>query len=400
MNTEVITLHDRVDLPAGFQAAGLGAGIKKNGKKDLALIVSDTSAAAAGIFTTNQVQAASVKLCRERLAQGTARAIVINSGNANACTGERGMKDARKMGAIGARALGLEENDVLVCSTGHIGACLPMDVVEKGIETAASQIGSDHGLDAAEAIMTTDTRPKYCTTQILVEGKPVTLTGLAKGAGMIEPNMATMLSFLMTDAAVDPAALQTCLKYAADQSFNRISVDGDRSTNDTVLFLANGSAGHAPLDTTHPDWPAFKAAVFALTHDLAMKIMRDGEGVTKVVTIRVQGAVSNEEADCAARSVGNSLLVKTSWVGNFPNWGRVMDALGYSAATIQEDRVDIAYDGLPATAGGLAASTPLDELKKVIERSSFTIDIDLHVGDGEAIVYSCDCTEEYVKINR
>jgi glutamate N-acetyltransferase/amino-acid N-acetyltransferase len=216
---------------------------------------------------------------------------------------------------------------------------------------------------------------------------------------MIEPRMATMLSFLLTDAAVEKDALQECLAGAADKSFNRITVDGDRSTNDTVLFLANGAYGGLPLSAAHPDWPQFVGAVEMLTHDLALKIVRDGEGATKVVTIRVRGARTDAEADAAARAVGNSLLVKTSWAGTEPNWGRVMDALGYSTARVEQDRVDISYDGLPAARNGCAADTPIDDLRGVLTRRDFCLDIDLHMGNGTANVYACDCTEEYIRIN-
>ncbi len=400
MTTETIALREATTLPAGFLAAGTAAGIKKAGAKDMALFLAEGPAVAAGVFTTNQVQAASVKLCRERLAVPSARAIVVNSGVANACTGTQGRKDAEQMADWAAEALQCAPAEVLVCSTGHIGVPLPMKEVGAGIRTLATAAAPGGGRDAAEAIMTTDTRPKYATTTITLEGRAITVTGIAKGSGMIEPDMATMLAFLLTDAAVEPAALQAALAAAVNLSFNRISVDGDQSTNDTVLALANGAAGNAPLSEQAPGWPTFTAALAALTHDLAMKIMRDGEGVTKVVTIQVSGARSDAEADLAARSVGNSLLVKTSWVGSFPNWGRVMDALGYSAAKVTEELVDIYYDQLPATLRGKAADTPLDALKAVVAGDRFTLGIHLNLGDGAAVVYSCDCTEEYVRINR
>jgi glutamate N-acetyltransferase/amino-acid N-acetyltransferase len=391
--------QNKLVLPMGYKAAGMHAGIKKGEKKDLALLVSETPASIAGVFTTNQVKAASVKLCRERLAGGKATAIVINSGNANACTGEAGIRDARQMGHVTAEALGVDEATVFVCSTGHIGRPLPMDVIEPGIRKVAQSVSQDGGLDAADAIMTTDTHSKHHTAELKVDGKAVRVLGLAKGAGMIEPNMATMLSFIMTDAAVAPDALQACLSAAVNDSFNRITVDGDRSTNDTVLMMANGEAGNEPLKKGHPDWEAFCQAVNEVTLALAMRIVADGEGVTTCVTVRVKGAVSDEDADLAARAVANSLLVKTSWAGKYANWGRVMDCLGYSRAKVQEDLVDIDYDELPAVRGGMSAGTSQEQFREVTGRAQYAIVVDLHLGSGEALVYSCDCTEEYVRLN-
>lgn len=389
-----------VILPRGFRAAGVAAGLKMENRKDMALIVSDQPAVMAGTFTTNQVQAATVKLCRARLAGRTGRAIIVNSGNANACTGEQGRLDAERMAQLTGELTGIAAAHVFVSSTGRIGVQMPMELIEAGIRAAAPALSVEGGTDASLAIMTTDTRPKRITACFEVDGKPVTLTALAKGAGMIEPNMATMLAYLLTDAAVEPAALQACLSGAVEQSFNRITVDGDRSTNDTVLFMANGLAGNRPLAPGHPDWKIFEHAVHALTFKLALKMVEDGEGVTKVVTVKVAGAKTPQDAEAAARSVANSLLVKTSWAGEYPNWGRVMDALGYSKARIEEDKVDIFYDQLPAAKGGLYAGTPMDDLKRVVRQKAFTLTINLNLGAGETVVYTCNCTEEYVRINR
>lgn len=387
-------------LPQQFRATGLCAGIKKSGIKDMALIVSDQPAAAAGTFTRNRFPAAPVKWCKNVLAQGgQGRAIVVNSGIANACTGERGDQDARQTAVRLAERLGVREEEVFVCSTGRIGNFLPMDRIEAGLEKAVAELSPGGGELAAEAILTTDTRPKTIVREMTVEGKTIRLTGMAKGAGMIEPNMATMLAFILTDAAVEQAALQDALRQAVEKSFNRISVDGDMSTNDTVLALANGAAGTPPLGPAHPDWEAFVALLELMAFELAMMIIGDGEGARKVVTVRVQGAAGEADAELAARAIANSLLVKTSWVGEDANWGRVMDALGYSGADVQETRVDIHYDALPAVQGGLAAITPQEELRAVVARPAFTITIDLNLGDGQAVVYSCDCTEEYVQIN-
>ena len=399
MSTLKNVLTEDIALPKGFKAAGIAAGLKKKNRKDLALVYSESAAVMAGTFTTNQVKAASVKLCRKRLKGPGGRAIVINSGNANACTGAPGMLDAERMAQVTSECLGVKENTVFVCPTGRIGVRLPMETIEKGIRTAAAHLSKEGGADAAEAIMTTDTKIKHCTVRFQVDGKQAVLTAMAKGAGMIEPNMATMLAFLMTDAAVEQEALQEGLGEAVAQSFNRITVDGDRSTNDTVLFMANGQAGNRPLRRSHPDWNVFAKAVQAVTTNLALKMVADGEGATKLVTVRVCGARNDADADLAARAVANSLLVKTSWAGDYPNWGRIMDALGYSRARVDEERVDIQYDDLPAAVHGVAAPTPLDDLKRIQRQKAFTIQINLHLGSGEAVVYSCDCTEEYVRIN-
>lgn len=392
---------NEIKLPCAFRAAGIAAGLKMNAVKDLALIVSDQPAAMASVFTTNQVTAAPVKLGRERAAGGApARAVIVNSGNANAGTGAPGLADARRMAEVTAECLNLPHESVWVCSTGHIGARLPMDLVEPGIRAVAEQLSPEGGHHAAEAILTTDLRVKYWTVTLPVEGQTVTLSGIAKGAGMIEPNMATMLAFLLTDANIEPSALQRALTVAVNQSFNRITVDGDQSTNDTVLLLANGAAGPAtPLDENHADWPSFVEALHEVCLQLARCIVEDGEGATKRITVRVEGAESDADADRAARAVANSFLVKTSWAGVHANWGRVMAALGYSQARLQEDAVDIWYDDHPAARGGVATDTAPEQLDAVIRKPEFTLRINLHLGEGCAIVYTCEITENYVQIN-
>jgi glutamate N-acetyltransferase/amino-acid N-acetyltransferase len=394
-----IDIIDNVELPRGFAAAGIASGIKRSGKRDLMLVVSDRPAVCAGVFTTNQVQAAPVKLDREVVRRGVARALVVNSGNANACTGARGMRDAKAMTALTAKLLKVKSAEVLVCSTGAIGKPMPMNTITAGIRAIVPALSPNGGNDAAEAIMTTDTRKKTATVKLVIDGQPVIATAFAKGAGMIEPHMATMLGFFLTDAAVEMRALRRALKQAVDMSFNRISVDGDMSTNDTCLILANGAAGNAPLTPRHKDWPLFAEALCAMALDLAKKIARDGEGATKLITVRVEGARTNAEADAAARAVANSLLVKTCWHGDYPNWGRIMDAIGYSSAKVDETKVDIFYDSLPAVRNGVAAKTPIQELSKVQQQEQFTVTIRLHLGKGEAEIYTCDCSEEYVRIN-
>lgn len=388
-----------VTAACGFRAAGISAGIKRSGKPDMALIVSDSSAAIAGTFTTNKVNAAPVKLCRKRLKGGTGRAVIINSGNANACTGKQGAADAARMAELTAQLLEVEESMVYVCSTGTIGIPMPMAKIEAGIHAAVAALAPDGGDRAAKSIMTTDTVDKQIALELTIDNKPVRIGGMAKGAGMIEPNMATMLSVLTTDAAVKGAALQTCLSDAVKQSFNCISVDGDQSTNDTVLFLANGAAGNTPLSATHPGWPDFCAAVEEATRYLAISIVKDGEGATKFVTVAVSGAASEADARAVARAVANSLLVKTSWFGEDPNWGRVMDAVGYSGAKLEEALVDVSYDGVPAVAKGQSAGTAEEELHRILAKPQFRIDISLNVGAASHTIYTCDCSSDYVKIN-
>ncbi len=392
-------MYSNLELPKGFKCAGIAAGIKADGSKDMALILSEEPATAAGVFTTNQVCAAPVKLCREHLAHGSARAIVLNSGIANACTGSAGMVAARGMAAEAAEAIGCQESEIFVCSTGRIGPQLPLDKIVVGIGNLYSAASGGNVQATAEAMMTTDTRPKVSVAETQVDGKSVKIVGFAKGAGMIEPNMATMLSFITTDAAVESQALQAALKKAVDLSFNRITIDGDQSTNDTVLALANGAAGNVPLGEASKGWEEFSEALNNVCHELALMIVHDGEGADKFVTVHVTGAESDAAADLAARSVANSLLNKTAWAGEYPNWGRVMDSIGYSKARVDEDRVSIRYDGVQAVANGMRTEIPQAELIKVVSQSDFAINIDLHLGEGSATVYTCNCTEEYVRIN-
>ena len=387
-----------LQLPKGFSAAGIVAGIKKK-KKDMALIVSDVMAETAAVFTTNQVKAAPVKWDMKVVEHNGARAIVMNSGNANACTGAQGMADAEATAALVAGKLGITPLDVFVCSTGTIGKPLPMDKIAGGIELLFDEVSPDGGMDAAEAMMTTDLVSKTVTIEIELDGNPVRITGLAKGSGMIEPNMATMLAFILTDAAVEKHTLQCALRAAADMSFNRITVDGDRSTNDTVICLANGQAGNEVLTQNSKHWKLFFQTLEKVLFDLSMMIVKDGEGATRVITVRVNGAASNGEAEEAARAVANSMLNKTAWAGKRPNWGRIMDAIGYSYAQVQENKVDIDYDDVPAVRNGMAAGTPEEELVATVSKEAFTININLNLGSGSTVVYTCNCTEDYVRIN-
>ena len=387
-----------VTTPHGFRAAGVAAGIKSD-KRDMALLVSDNAAVIAGVFTTNRVAAAPVQLCRERLAARQARAIIINSGNANACTGNDGLRDARRMAQLTAELLQLEAPTVFVCSTGTIGRPLPMAKIEAGIRLAVANLSAQGGPDAAAAIMTTDTVPKQIAAVLEIDGKRITIGGMAKGAGMIHPNMATLLVFLTTDAAVEAQALQDCLAAAVDRSFNRISVDGDRSTNDTALFMANGTAQNAPLDRHHPRWKAFCTAVNALTGELARQIVKDGEGATKLVTVTVRNAPGKRAAEKVARAVANSLLVKTSWFGADPNWGRVICAVGYAGVAVDPKQIDIAYNGQLAVRHGQSVGLAPDILHAIIAKPEFGIEIDLHLGRSTYSMTTCDCSDAYVHIN-
>jgi glutamate N-acetyltransferase/amino-acid N-acetyltransferase len=392
-------MFSEIHMPKGFKCAGISAGIKASGVKDMALILSESPATAAGVFTTNQVCAAPVKVCRAHLEHGVARAIVMNSGIANACTGSEGLVMATDMAVETAKVIGCEAQEIFVCSTGKIGPQIPMDKIIPGIGKLFETALIENVQQTAEAMMTTDTRPKVSTAELQIEGRQVKIVGFAKGAGMIEPNMATMLSYITTDAAVEQHAWQTALKSAVDRSFNRISIDGDQSTNDTVLALANGESGIHALDENSNDWAAFFQALEKVCFELAMMIVHDGEGADKFVTVNVKGAASDDDAELAARAVANSMLNKTAWAGAYPDWGRIMDSIGYSKAKVIEEQVDIFYDETQAVSGGCRSTVAQEDLIKVVSQTDFVINIDLHIGGGEAVVYTCNCTEEYVRIN-
>jgi len=389
-----------VTAARGFRAAGVEAGIKYRNRKDFALLVSDAPAAAAAVFTTNRVAAAPVRLDRERIASGRAHAVAVNSGCANACTGARGLEDAREMAAAVARALGVAERLVLVCSTGVIGVNLPMDRICEGAQRAAAALSHTGGDDAARAILTTDTVDKQAAVRLEIDGQTVTIGGMCKGSGMIEPMMATMLGFITTDAAVEPRALDEALRRAVEASFNRVVVDGDRSTNDTVIALANGAAGNRALDGGHPQWDAFVAALTAVCLELAGKLVQDGEGATKFVTVRVTGARGDSDARLAARAIAKSALVKTSWFGNDPNWGRVIAAAGYSGAEVDDQKAQIYYGSVCAyDRGQVADAGRLAELRAVMRGRAFDVTVNLNLGAGSDTIYTCDFSYDYVKIN-
>ncbi len=455
------TISGSVVAPQGFLAGGVfcdikrlgtGKGSNKGNKRDLALIVSEVSATVAGMFTTNQVCAAPVKVCVERVKKGTAQAIVVNSGNANACTGKQGLKDAREMTRIAAfavavplcgmssrpsssrkyrprsdeRSYGLPAERVLVASTGRIGVTMPMANVKRGILAVAKLLGnsSNHAAHAVEAIMTSDTRPKQIAVEFKLGGKTVRMGGICKGAGMIQPGMstngqrpaalskgglhATMLCFITTDVAVEARVLQAALQEAVAQSFNRITVDGDMSTNDTVLVLANGLAGNKNIEhrTLNTELRIFQTALNHVCLELARMIVRDGEGVHRVVTVRVNGAKTVQDADAAARAVANSPLVKTSWHGGDPNWGRIIAALGYSPAKIVEEKVDIGYSAaggrkiLWSLKRGQPTKVGFKQLSAAVAPKEFELHINLNLGVAGAVIYAADLTEAYVDFNK
>jgi glutamate N-acetyltransferase/amino-acid N-acetyltransferase len=303
------------------------------------------------------------------------------------------------MCAATAAALGLKDKQVLVCSTGRIGVQLPIEKMEQTISTMENCLSRNGSIAAARAIMTSDTFPKEVAVEFSVGGKPVRVGGIAKGAGMIDPNMATMLAFITTDAVIDRSTLQKAVSVSVEQSFNRITIDGDMSTNDTVLTLANGAAGNKPLKYGTKDFKAFQAAIDHVMRELAWLIVQDGEGVSKFVEVRVTGAASLADARRAAEAIANSTLVKCAWFGEDPNWGRIMDALGYCGAKMREEQVDIFYDGMIAVKHGMQSKTPFEKLREIVKQKRFTICVDLHQGKGEYVVYTTDFTMEYVKLN-
>ncbi|MBW8865479.1 MAG: bifunctional glutamate N-acetyltransferase/amino-acid acetyltransferase ArgJ [Verrucomicrobia bacterium] len=387
-------------------------------------MVSETPATVVGMFTTNQICAAPVKVCMERMKKGLAQVVVVNSGNANACTGRQGMADAREMVSFTEKTLALSAGRALVGSTGRIGVTMPMDNVRAGIMEAAMELGatSAHADRATEAIMTSDTKPKQVAVEFKLGKHTVRIGGICKGAGMIQPGMsmtgarpaalphgglhATMLGFITTDAAVDQKVLQAALNEAVAHSFNRITVDGDMSTNDTVLVLANGLAGNKKFGMRSAERGIFQAALNHVCLELAKKIVRDGEGVHRVVTVRVNGAKTIQDADAAARAVANSSLVKTSWHGGDPNWGRIIDAIGYSLATVVEEKIDIGYSAaggkkiLWSLKRGQPTKATFKQLCAAVAPKEFELHINLNLGKANAVMYACDLTEEYVDFNK
>ncbi|HET6888937.1 MAG TPA: bifunctional glutamate N-acetyltransferase/amino-acid acetyltransferase ArgJ [Candidatus Udaeobacter sp.] len=420
-------IEGSICAPRGFKAAavfcdikrlGTGKGSEKGRKGDLGLIVSDASAAVAGMFTTNQVCAAPVKLSASRAAKRFARAIVVNSGNANACTGRRGIADAKRMTETTATVLNLREGDVLVCSTGRIGVLMPMKNVERGIRACAPLLARSetNARQAAEAIMTTDTCRKEIAIELKIGTSTVRIGGICKGAGMIQPGMtarhATMLAFITTDVAIEPKLLKHALRIAVEQSFDRITVDGDMSTNDSVIALANGCAGNPRIGSRlsgsdrDSKFGIFQAALNVTCLELAKMIVRDGEGASRFVALHIHGARNAAEAEAAARAIANSSLVKVSWCGGDPNWGRILCALGYSKARVNESLVDIGYakpgsrEMLFAFRRGQPTNLALKTLARITSAPEFELHVNLHLGRAAFTMWASDLTEDYVAFNK
>lgn len=388
-----------VTFAKGFTAAGVKAGIKKSGNLDVAVIYTKTQAVVAGTFTQNKVAAAPVYVSKEVVATGTAHAIVANAGCANACTGQQGLDDAHKMAQIVADELGVNADDVIVGSTGVIGVNLPMDKLEAGIKDAVANLSADGSGNAGRAIITTDTHSKSVTCEFELSGKTVRMGAIAKGSGMIRPNMATMLCYITTDIAIDQALLQKAVSGCVEKSFNMISVDGDMSTNDMVIVLANGEANNAKITEENADYQIFFDKLMMLCTELAKQIAADGEGASKFLTINVKGAKSFADAKTVGMAIANSPLVKTAFFGEDPNWGRVICAVGYSGADMVPEKTVVKFGGITIFANGTGATYDEKALAHVMKEKDIVIDIELNMGQEDATVWSCDLSYEYVKIN-
>ncbi len=388
-----------INAPRGFLAGTAACGLKKAGE-DLAIIFSERPAIAAAVFTQNLVQAAPVLVSREHLRFKTHRAIVVNSGGANACTGEEGLNDARATARLVAEYFNCDEREVLVASTGVVGVRLDMSKVESGVRAATADLSRANWSRVAEAIMTTDTRPKRASRSVKLGGKRATIAGVAKGAGMIHPDMATLLAFVTTDAAISKTALQPALKRAVNQSFNRVTVDGDTSTNDMLAVLANGAAENTPV--TKPDNDDFESFTKALTEvccDLAIQLARDGEGARKLITIRVRHAPTERDAEKIAATIATSPLVKTAIAGADANWGRILAAAGRSGARFDVSKVEIKIGDLAVARRGMGLQFSEERALEILKRDEVTIIVDLHQGEVEVAEWTCDLTEDYIRIN-
>ena len=388
-----------VTYAQGFKAAGVRAGIKKSGNLDVAVIHTEKIANVAGVFTQNLVAAAPVRVSKIVVGTGTAHAIVANAGCANACTGEQGLRDAEKMAEIAATELNCKSDDVIVASTGVIGVNLNMDKMATGIKNAVAELSTDGSVNAGNAIITTDTYSKACATEITVDNKEIRFGAIAKGSGMIQPNMATMLCFITTDIDIDQKLLQSALSEINEVTFNMVSVDGDMSTNDMVIVMANGAAGNKKITEKNSDYEIFYNALKNICTELAKRIAADGEGATKFLTIKVSGAESFADAKKIGMSVANSPLVKTAFFGEDPNWGRVICAVGYAGVRIVPEKTVIKFGDIPVYAHSVGAEFDSDKLRKIMSAKDILIDIDLGLGKESATVWSCDFSYEYVKIN-
>lgn len=385
-------------LPEGFHFSTTEAQIKKAGRPDMALICSKTPASASATFTTNRIKGAPVKLCMGKIKSGRAQAVIINSGNANVSTGKRGMKDAHEMAGLTARYLRIPEELVYVCSTGVIGVPLPIERIRPKIPELVNTLGSADSIDVAKAIMTTDTFPKSSMRQIKIGQGTGTILGICKGAGMIAPHMATMLAFFMTDMEIEKNTLKKAFSEAVECSFNRLTIDGDMSTSDTAIIMANGMLGNRMINTHSRHYNAFKEALGSLARELSRAIAKDGEGATKLIEIEIKGAKKKSDAIKAGFSVANSPLVKTAMYGADVNWGRIMAALGYSGVDIKEEKIDIYMGDVKVVGRGVGAGND-NKAKKVLMKKEIKITINLNLGAEKATILTCDLTEGYVRVN-
>jgi len=393
---------DEIVCPQGFLASAVAAGVKKaDGKLDLGLLYSTRPSIAAARFTTNVVKAAPLLLSQAHLetSGGEIRAIIVNSGNANACTGEAGMKVARQMAELGSRILGISSHQLLVASTGVIGVQLQFERLESQADALKEGLRPEAIGDVAKAIMTTDTVRKICSAQVLIAGKPVWVSGMTKGAGMIQPNMATTLAFVLTDAMITRSLLEEALTEACDKSYNRITVDGDTSTNDTLAVIANGASGCPLIDEKNHHYNAFAGALTQVCQSLAQQIVRDGEGATKFIEIHVQGTESEAHATQIARSIANSPLFKTAMAGEDANWGRILCAAGYSGVSFDPNRADIHIGTLPVCENGMGLRFDESQAKQILQQHDIRIRLDLKSGTASSTVWTCDLTKEYIHIN-
>ncbi len=391
-------LSNGITAVPGFLASGIYAGIKKVEKKDLALIFSEKQCTAAGLFTKNEVKGAPVIISQRNIKKGAGQAIIANSGNSNVCTGKQGIKDADEMAALTAKALSIKPNLICVASTGVIGEPLPMEKIRNGIANVVSKISREGGRDAAEAIMTTDTFLKEKAVQIEINGKAVTIGGIAKGSGMIYPNMATMLAFIGTDAKIASGDLKRALKAAVDKSFNMTTVDGDTSTSDMVICLANGVSGVSI--TKSKGYKAFQEGLSYVCKELAKMVVKDGEGATKFVEIKIKGAKTFNDAKKIGMAIANSNLVKTALFASDANWGRIMCAIGYSGVRIKDNKIDIFFDNVKMVGNGVGLGKDAErEATEALKQKEFAITIDLRLGKAEAALWTCDFSYDYVRIN-
>ena len=388
-----------VTTAQGFSAGATYAGLKTfaEDKLDLGLIISETPCVAAGVFTSSTIKSPTVTVNRGHLAQSSSRGIVVNAGIANACVGEQGNKAAREMANLAAQKISSRPDEILVCSTGVIGVELPMSLIREGLTKI--ELTNNGGHEVARAMMTTDTRTKEAAVSFEIDGRAVHLGGVAKGSGMIHPNMATMLSFIATDAAVEKTFLEITLKEVADMSYNMLTVDGDSSTNDTVLVLANGMAGNTPISAGSPDAETFKAALMEVAVYLTRELARDGEGASHLITVEVAGAQDTNEARQAARTIASSSLVKSAVYGADPNWGRVLAALGRSGTVVDESKIDLFVNGVCIMEGGSPVPFHRDAVMALMRQPEVSFRLQLNLGNGQATAWGCDLTQEYVIIN-